>query len=425
MLHQTLSQILTPGSLAAQLSHAAQIIARIRQGESLADGLIQAVPETDRPAVQEMVYTFLRAYGWADAILAKLLQRPLQDMWLQSLLGLAVLRLFRQSETAHTIVSQAVDAAAQHDEGRFKALTNGVLRNFQRQQAELVASVKQLETVQWAHPRWWVKHVQRDHRKTWQSILRAGNTHPPMALRVNVRQTTRADWLARATEAGIEAQAIGADGVMLTKPVRVSQLPGFFDGDISVQDFGAQYAAELLNPSVGARVLDACAAPGGKTAHLLERTDVALTALDVSPERCQRIEENLARLKLSATVKAADCREIDSWWDKQPFDAILADVPCTASGVARRHPDSKWLRQESDVNRFARTQREILDALSRVLAPGGKLLYVTCSVFTEENQLQIAEYLTRHPEMLLTQEVQLLPNAEHDGFYYALLTRTA
>ncbi len=417
--------MLNTGSLAAQLSHAAHIIARIRAGESLADGLIQAIPETDRPAVQEMVYTFLRAYGWADAILAKLLQRPLQDMWLQSLLGLAILRLHRQSETAHTIVSQAVDAAAVHDEGRYKALTNGVLRNFQRQQPTLVSEVKEQEVVQWAHPRWWIKHIQRDHRQSWQTILRAGNTHPPMGLRVNLQRTTQAAWLAQAEEAGIAAKAFGTEGVLLDKPTRVSQLPGFFDGDVSVQDLGAQQAAELLNPAPGSRVLDACAAPGGKTAHLLERADLQLTALDVSADRCARIEENLTRLKLSATVKTADCREIETWWDNVLFDAILADVPCTASGVVRRHPDSKWLRQEADINRFARTQREILNALSRVLRPGGKLLYITCSVFSEENQQQITDFLVRHPDMQLTQEQQLLPNAEHDGFYYALLTRHA
>lgn len=415
--------MLTPGSLAAQLSHAAQIVARIRDGESLADGLIQAVPETDRPAVQEMTYSFLRAYGWADAVLAKLLQKPLQDAWVQALLGLALFRLHHQHDKAHALVSQAVDAAAAHAEGRFKGLVNGVLRNFQRQSAELSKAVAEDEVVQWAHPRWWLRQVQYDHRRNWQAILRAGNARPPMALRVNLRKTTVSDWLAQATTAGLAVEAGEGACVLLKAPVRVGQLPGFYEGLVSVQDPGAQQAAALLNPASGMRVLDACAAPGGKTAHLLEQTDLMLTALDVSADRCQRIHENLARLGLQATVKAADCRALDDWWDGQAFDAILADVPCTASGVVRRHPDSKWLRQQADIGRFARTQREILDTLTRTLRPGGKMLYATCSVFREENQQQIANYLTRHPEMALLQETQILPDPVRDGFYYALLMR--
>lgn len=415
--------MLPAGSLAAQLSQAADIVTRIRAGQSLAEGLIQAVPEADRPTVQEMVYSFLRAYGWADAVLGKLLQRPLQDGWVQSLLGLALFRLHHQHDKAHALVSQAVDAAAQHEGGHFKGLVNGVLRNFQRQSPEWVKALGEDEVVQWGHPRWWIRQVQYDHRRGWQSILRAGNLRPPMAVRVNVRKMAAADWQTQAQSAGLGVESGENSCVRLKDPVRVSQLPGFHEGQVSVQDPGAQRAALVLNPSAGSRVLDACAAPGGKTAHLLERTDLDLLALDVAPERCQRIHENLDRLGLKATVKAADCRQLDDWWDGQPFDAILADVPCTASGVVRRHPDSKWLRQSADITRFARTQREILDTLTRTLCPGGKLLYATCSVFRQENQQQIADYLIRHPEMSLVQEIQILPDAVQDGFYYALLSR--
>lgn len=413
---------LKSGSLAAQLSGAAAIMARIWEGESLADGLLQTTNEQDRPAIQDMVYSALRAYGWADAILAKLMQKPMNDLWVRAVMSLAMLRLQQRPQDAHTIVNQAVEAVAAYDE-RFKGLTNGVLRNFQRQRESLVAAVETIEQVRWAHPKWWVKHVQRDHRDHWQQILNAGNSHPPMALRVNRRKTNRDEWLLRAQAAGVAGVPRGEFGVLLNQPVRVNALPGFFEGEVSVQDLGAQQAAALLNPAAGSRVLDACAAPGGKTAHLLENADVDLLALDVSAMRCQRIDENLSRLNLQAKTLAADCRDTASWWDQRPFDAVLADVPCTASGVVRRHPDSKTLRQEADLRRFAKTQREILEALSPIVRLGGTLLYATCSVFHEENQTQISQFLQAHPEMRLCQELQLLPQSEHDGFYYALLER--
>jgi 16S rRNA (cytosine967-C5)-methyltransferase len=225
------------------------------------------------------------------------------------------------------------------------------------------------------------------------------------------------------TAAGITATAIGESGLALAKPVPVESLLGFASGLLSVQDPGAQMAAALLDPKPGCRVLDACAAPGGKTAHLLERSDLDLLALDLKPSRCRRIEENLARLGLTASVKSADCVKLNTWWDGQPFDAVLADVPCTASGVVRRNPDSKWLRREDDIASFARTQARILDALWQVVRPGGKLLYVTCSVFPTENGVQIARFLERQPEARRCHEEQLLPTADHDGFFYCLLEK--
>jgi 16S rRNA (cytosine967-C5)-methyltransferase len=216
---------------------------------------------------------------------------------------------------------------------------------------------------------------------------------------------------------------VACSGLQLQKPVSVDALPGFFEGFVSVQDAGAQRAAELLDPAAGAYVLDACAAPGGKTAHLLERTDLELLALDIDAGRTRRIEENLHRLNLSASVRVADCGAVDQWWDGRLFDAILADVPCSASGVVRRHPDIKWLRREGDIRRFAQTQTAILDALWPLLKPGGKLLYATCSVFPEENGAQIDAFLVRQPDAERLQTEQLLPLEDHDGFYYALLRK--
>ena len=275
------------------------------------------------------------------------------------------------------------------------------------------------------HPDWWLAQLQAAYRDDWQRIVAAGNQPPPMGLRVNVRQATRDDYFARLQGAGIEARAVGECGLALARPVAVDSLPGFAQGVVSVQDPGAQRAAELLAPAPGSRVLDACAAPGGKTAHLLERADLDLLALDLKASRCRRIEENLSRLHLQAEVKVADCVKLDKWWDGRPFAAVLADVPCTASGVVRRNPDAKWLRREADIASFAAAQARILDALWQVVQPGGKLLYATCSVFPAENGQQIERFLARRPQAGRCHEEQLLPTAEHDGFYYCLLEKRA
>jgi 16S rRNA (cytosine967-C5)-methyltransferase len=246
-----------------------------------------------------------------------------------------------------------------------------------------------------------------------------------MALRVNGRRAGRDAYAVRLAEAGIAARPVGEAGLAMARPLPVDRLPGFADGLVSVQDPGAQRAAAILAPAAGSRVLDACAAPGGKAAHLLELNEIDLLALDLKPARCRRITENLARLGLTATVRTADCADLSSWWDGRPFDAVLADVPCSASGVVRRHPDVKWLRRAEDIAAFAATQARILDALWQVVRPGGTLLYATCSVFPAENAGQVARFLGRQPLACRRHEEQLLPDAEHDGFYYCLLEKRA
>jgi 16S rRNA (cytosine967-C5)-methyltransferase len=313
--------------------------------------------------------------------------------------------------------------------GVFKGVVNGVLRNFLRQRESLLLALAQDEEANYQYPRWWLSRLRRAYRDDWQSIVAAGNTPPPMTLRVNQRRSTLSDYLARLNVAGLSARPLlhekGLHGLILDKAVAVDALPGFFEGIVSVQDAGAQRAAELLAPEAGARVLDACAAPGGKTAHLLEMADLDLLALDIDAGRTRRIEENLQRLNLQATVTVADCSDVQRWWDGRPFDAILADVPCSASGVVRRHPDIKHLRRESDIRRFAHTQADLLDALWPLLKIGGKLLYATCSVFPEENSAQIDAFLVRQPGACRLHEEQLLPQDENDGFYYALLQKPA
>jgi len=259
-------------------------------------------------------------------------------------------------------------------------------------------------------------------------VLAAGNDHPPMCLRVNTRRSSANAYLARLAASGIGARIVGEAAVLLDQPLPVSRVPGFSDGEVSVQDAGAQCAAPALDLHAGQRVLDACAAPGGKSGHVLERADVSLTALDLDASRSALVQTNLERLGYSADVRTADCCEPDSWWDGVAYDRILADVPCTASGVARRHPDIKWLRRESDVSACAIRQERILDALWRLLTAGGKLLYATCSMFPEENDAVVEAFLerTRTARRLSVpglQQVPLLPNAEHDGFYFALLEK--
>ena len=381
-----------------------------------------------RGAIQDTAYGTLRAYGRGDFLLRRLLRSPLNEPRLHALLLAALYRLDARSEDRHTTVDQAVNAAATLAHGKFRALANAVLRNAIRQRHELRAALEEDEIAHWQHPQWWIAAVRKAYPDNWQDILEAANQRPPMTLRVNRRHGDAAAYVARLAAADISARALDDTAVLLEKPQPVDALPGFADGHASVQDWGAQKAARLLDVQPGMRVLDACAAPGGKTAHLLELVDLELTALELDPRRAQRIVDNLQRLHLKATVKTADCTNLTAWWDKQPFDRILADVPCSASGVARRHPDIKWLRRATDIGAFATSQQRILDALWRTLAPGGKILYCTCSIFPQENGEQVAAFVGRHTDAVRVDideqpELQLTPDPNQDGFYYALLQK--
>jgi 16S rRNA (cytosine967-C5)-methyltransferase len=324
-----------------------------------------------------------------------------------------------------------VEAAAGLAGGRFKGLVNGVLRSFLRQRDALLTAAAADEVARFAHPAWWLERLRAEHPQDWRQIAEAGNGHPPMALRVNRRRATVADLLARLDAEGIAAQARGEAGVLLAKPLPVERLPGFADGLVSVQDLGAQRAAPLLDARAGQRVLDACAAPGGKCAHVLELADADVTALDVDAMRMERVAQNLRRLGLAATLRVADCRDRGAWWDGRPYERILADVPCSASGVVRRHPDIKWLRRAADIAGFAAQQAAILEALWQVLAADGKLLYATCSVFAEENAALVGAFADRHADCMIeplaghAPGIELLPQTEHDGFFYALLHKRA
>jgi 16S rRNA (cytosine967-C5)-methyltransferase len=277
---------------------------------------------------------------------------------------------------------------------------NAVLRRFLRERESIVAGLEEDPVARWNHPRWWIERLQRDWPQHWRALLEAANLRPPMALRVNARRFDGAGYLRRLAEAGMAATQVGPQAIVLERPCPVDELPGFDAGDVSVQDVSAQRAAPLLigaGLAAGARVLDACAAPGGKTAHLLELADLDVLALDQDPARLARVESTLDRLGLSARCVAADAGTPAAWWDGQAFDAILLDAPCSASGIVRRHPDVRWLRRPSDLESLARSQDRLLDALWPLLRPGGRLLYCTCSVFRAEGSERIDAFLQREP----------------------------
>ena len=403
--------------LSRVLAAASEGLAAVLAGRT-PDAWLAKLDTAIRPAALDLSFTALRDHGRGDFLLSQLLQKPLDDVPTHALLLVALARLERRPEEAHTLVDQAVTAAGK----RFKGLVNAVLRNFLRQRERLLAAAEADDVARWRHPHWWLDALRTAHPEQWQAIAAAGNMHPPMCLRLNRRRPATADF---------SGQRLGEAAILLDKPLPVERIPGFKEGQVSVQDWGAQHAARLLDVQDGLRVLDACAAPGGKTSHLLELADLDLTALDLDATRARRITENLDRLGLAATVKVGDASQPATWWNGQSFDRILADLPCSASGVVRRHPDIKWLRRPADVAGFAQAQARILDALWPLLAPGGKMLYATCSIFPAENGEQVRAFVARYPDALRlptggdAQELQLLPAATHDGFYYALLEKTA
>lgn len=409
---------------------AAHILDTVLSGKNLTDTLATAwrqhpaLAPAERAAVMDITHGALRHYGWLRGALDKLLSRPLTDSHIDRLLIVALYQLEHTQAAPYAIVDHAVRVASAHEGGRLKGLTNAVLRNFQRRHDELAAALRREPTAFWNHPDWWVGAVQQAYPKDWKAILTASNQHPPMTVRVNRRRLSVADWLTRLQEAGLDGVVLEGEAVRLVKPVPVDKLPGFAEGDVSVQDAGAQLAADWLEVADGMRVLDACAAPGGKTCHLLERAQLNLTAVDNDATRLQRVQSNLTRLGLSARCLTGDASRPKAWWDGQMFDRVLADVPCSASGVARRHPDIKWTRRPTDIPSLGRQQGALADALWALVAPGGKMLYATCSIFPTENRRQIDAFLTRHVNAELERDIQLLPDENHDGFYYALIRKT-
>ena len=432
--------------LSRQLQAAASVVQAVRAGESATPAIGRVAPDL-RAAAQALAFLALRRLGRAEALRKQLAKRPpppAADALLCTALALACDEADAPYEP-FTLVDQAVDAAKRDAATRAQAnFINACLRRFLRERVALLAATDTDPVARWNHPRWWIERVRRDHPQHWQAILEANNSAAPMTLRVNARKASQQATHARLSAAGIESQPVGEQGLVLAQPRPVADIPGFAQGELSVQDAGAQLAATLLLRQAPRgrplRLLDACAAPGGKTAHLLELApDADLLALDVDPARCERIVQNLQRLGLSAQVRAADAAEPAQWWDGRPFDAILLDAPCTASGIVRRHPDVRWLRRESDVEQLAAQQRRLLEALWPLLSDDGVLVYCTCSVFRAEGERQIESFVAHNKGAVLRPSPgHLLPQnpgkpgsvrdnleGDHDGFFYAVLGRRA
>ena len=435
-----LSTTLKPDSLAYALFGAAEAVSQMQAGTSLPDALSNVFAAFDptpqaRGAIQDIAYRTMRQFGLAQALVSLLTSRMPEPARLYGLLCCA-LSLLAEPKADYpdnkryepfTIVDQAVSvAASDRTIGHGKAMVNAILRRFLREQDALLEKAGDLPTARWNYPVWWIDALQAAYPQQWQAILEEGNRLPPLVLRVNRRKTSVEDYLALLSANGMEGTQLGPVAVRLTRPVPVEQIPGFSDGLASVQDAGAQLAAPLLELEDGMRVLDACAAPGGKTGHILEMADVELTALEVDAGRMKRVEENLERLGLTSRRVVGDAAS-QEWWDGQLFDRILVDVPCTASGIVRRHPDIRWLRRKSDAHHLATFSSKILDNLWQMLRPGGKLLFVTCSLWPQESEGQAAAFAVRNQAVRLSAPGQLLPTSgrdqDHDGLFYALFQK--
>ena len=386
-----------------------------------------------RGAIQDIAYGVLRYYGHLDAILHELLNKPAQNKQLHYLLTVALYQLLYSKAPTHAIVDHAVSSSRKITRNpAVSGLVNAVLRNFIRKRTSPPNQIRNDDVARYSYPQWWIDKLRQQYPQDYETILLAGNEHPAMILRVNRLHTSINHY-----QTMLDAQNIGSEwlwdaALRLSRPVAVEKLPGFSEGLVTVQDAGAQLAAPLLDIEAGMRVLDACAAPGGKSTHLVELAeDIELTVLDKQEDRLNRLKENFSRLRMSDyRLICGDAMNPSQWWDGQLYDRILADVPCSASGVVSRHPDIKWLRRPEDIDSFARTQTAILNGLWPLLQRGGKLLYITCSVFNEENDAVADKFLATHEDAsrlpcshVMLNYGQLLPGSHHDGFFYALLRK--
>ena len=436
-----------------QLQATAAVLLAVRSGTSTTIAL-NGVSAALRPGVQALIFAVLRSLGRAQA-LRKCLADRAPPAATDALLCTALALAWRDDDAPYevfTLVNQAVEAAKRTPATRSQAnFINACLRRFLRERDALLRDTDQDVVARWNHPAWWIALLKRDHPDHWEAILVANNGHAPMTLRVNERKASRSAYLDDLKLVGIDAAPVDfhdprmPDGsaIVLKQAVLVQSLPGFEQGVVSVQDAAAQLAAPLLlrgmDTSVQLNVLDACAAPGGKTTHLLEFADCRVLALDIDATRCERIHQSLARLGLLAQVAVGDAARPKDWWDSVLFDAILLDAPCTASGIVRRHPDVRWLRREADIGRLAAIQAALLKTLWPLVKPGGRLLYCTCSVFRAEGVDQIQTFLAHNTNAaLLPSPGHLMPHFrakgdavpdnssdDHDGFYLALLEKRA
>ena len=420
-------------------SLAAQAIEQVvEQGQSLSNvlpAMQQKVAEKDRALLQELCFGVLRTLSQLEWLINKLMERPMtgKQRTVHFLIMVGLYQLMHTRIPAHAALAETVEGAVAIKRPQLKGLINGVLRQFQRSQDELLAEFATTDT-RYLHPSWLIKRIKTAYPQQWEAILEANNQRPPMWLRVNRNHHSRDEWMAMLEQAGMKgfSHPDYPDAVRLESPASVLALPGFTEGWVTVQDASAQGCMNFLTPANGEEILDLCAAPGGKTTHILEVAPEAnVLAVDVDAKRLSRVYENLERLCMKAQVKQGDGRFPSQWCGNQQFDRILLDAPCSATGVIRRHPDIKWLRRDRDIAELAQLQAEILDATWAHLKSGGTLVYATCSILPEENSEQIAAFLKRTPDATLDETgnqerpgKQNLPSAEEgDGFFYAKLIK--
>ena len=427
-------------------AEAARAVARVMTGKTLDDALAAGDPAVaaalttqNRSLLRAMAYGVVREHTLLAALAERLLEKPLQKQGeVQALLLCGLYQVRSMRMPAHAAVAETVNAVPLHAAPWARGLVNAVLRRYQRERAALESALPTDPVVRASHPAWLVGALRRDWPGAWKDVLAAGNEPGPLTLRVNRRRGNVVEVLQRLPASGLSGRRVpGApDAIVLDEAVAVDRIPGFADGVVSVQDASAQRAAPLLDLAAGQRVLDACAAPGGKSAQILEHADVDLLALDLDPARLQRVEETLARLQLRCELRAGDARRPAAWWDEKPFDRILLDAPCSGTGVIRRHPDIKWLRRPTDIPRMAQAQLEMLHALWPLLAPGGVLLYSVCSVLGAEGGEVVNRFLAEESKarpVLIGADWgeaigpgrRLAPGGDFDGFYFAKLRKTA
>ncbi len=380
-----------------------------------------------------LAYGAIRFLGENQFFIQQLIDKKITNKKIEALLCVALFQLNHDQSTDFTIVNEAVEAAKLINKSWAGSFVNGVLRNFIRQKENLQTELKNNEEAFYSYPVWWINLIKQNYPKDWESILLNGNKHPPLTLRINERQTNLKQYEEKLKSEAISYRVLGNIALELTQPTPVEKIPGFMDGDVSIQDFGAQLAAKLLDLQDGQFCLDACSAPGGKTGHMLEIADIELVSIDQQKDRLYKVKENLERLHLHAYLKCADLAAVNTWWNEKLFDRILLDAPCSASGVVRRHVDIKWLRRPRDIEMFAKQQEAMLEAMWQLLKKGGKLLYATCSIFYDENQKVINHFIKEHTDAKEVKwsvdseyskyENQLIPSENHDGFFYALLEK--
>jgi 16S rRNA (cytosine967-C5)-methyltransferase len=407
--------------------------------EALADDLGALASARDRSLARRLANALMRDWPAAQFLITQLVKRrpARRDREVHFILAVALVELRQAREPARAIVHAAVESAKCAGLGHLCGLVNAVLRSYQRRQAELEAAIPSDPVHRFGYPAWLIERVRSDWPEDWERILTAGNASPPLWLRVNRRRWSLEKACASLADAGLETRTVAGlpDALVLERRAAIGQLPGFDDGRLSIQDGAAQATVEYLQLAPGLRVLDACAAPGGKSAHALEREDVDLTALEIDPQRLERVTSTFARLGLSARTIAGDAAQPGIWWDGLPYDRILIDAPCSASGVIRRHPDIRWLRRAGDLAGLVQLQAQMLDALWPLLKPGGILVYATCSILKAENDAQAQRFLEQHadarildlnglPGQAQTLGRQILPGeGAMDGFYHLAVER--